>query len=57
MLSSILNSDRAIEVNIQIVLIFTKLRKNIHDNLTLQVDIEKIKKKLFNHSKNIELVF
>ncbi len=57
MLSSVLNSKKAIAVNIQIMRIFTKLREMLTDNLSLKLDIEEIKKKLSNHSKNIELVF
>ena len=57
MLSSALNSKKAIAVNIQIMRIFTKLREMLTDNLSLKLDIEEIKKKLSNHSKNIELVF
>ncbi|MBZ9731604.1 ORF6N domain-containing protein [Salegentibacter sp. JZCK2] len=57
MLSSVLNSKKAIAVNIQIMRIFTKLRAMLTDNLSIKLDIEEIKKKLSNHSKNIELVF
>lgn len=57
MLSCILNSERAIEVNIRIIRVFTKVREMLIDNLSLKLDIEEIKKKLSNHSKNIELVF
>jgi phage regulator Rha-like protein len=57
MLSSVLNSEKAIEVNIQIIRIFTKLRAMLMDTTVLQLEIEKIKKKLDNHDKNIELVF
>ncbi len=57
MLSSALNSKKAIAVNIQIMRIFTKLRAMLTDNLSLKLDIEEIKKKLLNQSKNIELVF
>lgn len=57
MLSSVLNSPKAIEVNIQIMRIFTKLREMLTDNLNLRLEIEEIKKKLANQSKNIELVF
>lgn len=57
MLSSVLNSKKAIAVNIQIMRIFTKLREMLTDNLSIELDIEEIKKKLSNHSKNIELVF
>jgi hypothetical protein len=57
MLSSALNSKKAIAVNIQIMRIFTKLREMLTDNLSVKLEIEEIKKKLTNHSKNIELVF
>jgi len=57
MLSSVLNSERAIAVNIKIIRIFTKMREYLSDNLTVRLEIEEIKKKLSNHSKNIELVF
>lgn len=57
MLSSVLNSEKAINVNIQIMRIFTKIREMLTDTLSLKLDIEEIKKKLVNHDKNIELVF
>ena len=57
MLSSVLNSERAIAVNIKIIRIFTKMREMLTDNLNIKLEIEGIKKKLSNHNKNIELVF
>ena len=57
MLSSVLNSERAIAVNIKIIRIFTKMRELLQDNLSVRLEIEEIKRKLSNHSKNIELVF
>ena len=57
MLSGILNSDRAINVNIQIMRIFTRVRQVLADNLSVKLEIEEIKKKLENQDKNIELVF
>src|SRR5690606_30224626 len=57
MLSGVLNSDRAIAVNIQIIRVFTKIREVLTDTLNLRLEIEEIKKKLSNQSKNIELVF
>lgn len=57
MLSGILNSDRAIQVNIQIMRIFTKIREMLVENLSLRLEVEAIKKKLTNHDKSIELVF
>lgn len=57
MLSGILNSDRAISVNIQIMRIFTRIRKMLADNTDLRLEIEKIKNKLDNQDKNMEVVF
>ena len=57
MLSGVLNSDRAISVNIQIMRVFTKLREIFTDNLSIKIEIEEIKKKIINHDKNIEFLF
>lgn len=57
MLSSVLNSKKAISVNIQIMRIFTRIRQMFSDTLSLKLEIEDIKKKLQNQDKNIEVVF
>jgi len=57
MLSSVLKSDKAIQTNIQIMRIFTKVRQMLLDTTEIKVDILQIQKKLENHNKNIELVF
>jgi len=57
MLSSVLNSRQAIQVNIQIVRIFSRIRQFIIDSGGLKLEIEEIKQKIFNQDKNIELVF
>jgi len=57
MLSGVLNSERAITVNIQIMRVFTKVREILMDNLSVRLEIEEIKKKLVNQDKNIELIF
>jgi hypothetical protein len=57
MLSGVLNSERAIKVNIQIMRVFTKVREILMDNLSIRLEIEDIKKKITNQDKNIELVF
>jgi len=57
MLSSVLSSEKAVEVNIQIMRIFTKIRKSLSDNTELRLEIEKIKRKTENNTKNIEEVF
>lgn len=57
MLSSVLNSKQAIQVNIQVMRIFTPIRKMFIDNTDLRLEIEKIKTKLDNQDKNMEIVF
>jgi hypothetical protein len=57
MLSSVLNSDRAIEVNIQVMRIFTKIRQMLFDNTEFRLEIEKIKSKINSQDKNMEIVF
>jgi hypothetical protein len=57
MLSSVLNSDKAIQTNIQIMRIFSKVRQMLLDTTEMKIDILQIQKKLENQSKNIELVF
>lgn len=57
MLACTLNSKRAIDINIQIVRVFTKIREALNDTLSIKLDIEELKKKVNNQDKNIELVF
>lgn len=54
MLSSALNSDRAIDVNIQIMRTFTKLRELILSNKDLRNKIDKLEKK---YDKQFQIVF
>ena len=57
MLSSVLKSKRAKEVNIAIMRVFIALRKMVLSNTQLRLEIEKIKKKVDNQDKNIEIIF
>jgi len=57
MVANVLTSERAIQVSIKIIEVFIKMREALTDNLSLKLEVEEIKKKLTNHSKNIELVF
>lgn len=64
MLSSVLNSEQAIAVNIQIMRVFTKLRQFLTDNTHIQHEIleirlamEKLAKKQEGQDKNVELIF
>jgi hypothetical protein len=57
MLSSILNSDRAIQVNIQIIRIFTKLRALLSSQKEILQKLEQIEKKDIEQDKKIKLIF
>lgn len=54
MLSSVLKSERAIQVNIQIMRTFTKIREMLASNKELREKIEKLEKK---YDKNFAIVF
>ncbi len=57
MLSSVLNSERAIAVNIKIMRVFVKIKEMLFSNKDLLLRMGKIEKKLSSQNKNIELVF
>jgi cell division protein FtsL len=57
MLSSVLMSENAIKVNIQIMRIFTKIRQSFADTTELRLAVEEIRRKTENNTKNIEVVF
>jgi phage regulator Rha-like protein len=56
MLANVLKSERAIQVSIRIIELFVKLREMLLANAELRYEIEKIKKKLDNQDKNMEIV-
>jgi ORF6N domain len=51
MLSSVLNSDTAVDVNIQIIRVFTKMKQLLYDNKGLWNKIEKIEQHLVKHMR------
>ncbi len=57
MLSSVLNSEKAVQTNIQIMRLFAKTRKALADNAEIRHELEKIKQQLDQHGENIGLVF
>lgn len=57
MLSSVLSSDIAIQVNIQIIRLFTKMRKVLLDHKDLIIELERVKKKIGAQDEQIALVF
>jgi hypothetical protein len=57
MLSSVINSKQAIEINIQIMRIYTKLRELLLTNKDILLKLEKMEKRIGKTDKNIKLVF
>ena len=57
MLSSVLNSERAIKVNIQIIRLFTKMREIILNNKEILLKLEKLEYKSIKNEDNIEHIF
>jgi len=57
MLSGILNSERAINVNIQIIRTFIKIRELLSTNDALQRKIMELEKKYGKHSDQIKRIF
>ena len=55
MLSSVLNSERAIQVNIQIIRIFTKMREMLMSHKEILQRLEQIENKCILHLKTIPL--
>ena len=57
MLSGVLNSYRAIKVNIQIMRIYTKIRHMLLTHKDILLRLEKIEQKLSGHDNKIMLIF
>ena len=57
MLSSILNSDVAIAVNIRIIRVFTKLREYALTHKEILLQLAKLEKEVKGNSKDIENIF
>jgi hypothetical protein len=57
MLSSVLNSDRAIMINIQIIRIFTRMREMLFAYTDIIEKLKQIELKLAGHDDNILLIF
>lgn len=57
MLSSILNSETAIQVNIQIIRVFARMKQLLMDNKDLQIKMEQLEKVVSKHDKEILAIF
>ena len=57
MLSSVLNSNRAINVNIQIMRIYTRIRQMVLTHKDILLRLEQIEKTLSSHDEKMLLIF
>ena len=57
MLSSVLNSDRAIAVNIQIIRVFTKMREMLETHKDILQRIDQLQRKEIEQDEKIMLIF
>lgn len=57
MLSSVLNSKQPIQVNIQIMRIYTKIREMILAHKDVFLRVEQVEKQMLKHDEKIELLF
>jgi phage regulator Rha-like protein len=57
MLASVLNSERAVQVNIQIVRVFTRMRRLLESHTEILLKLEQIQKKDLDQDRQILLIF
>lgn len=57
MLSSVLRSERAIQVNIQIIRVYTKMKHLLLDNKDLWLKVEKIEQSLIRKDEEVKAIF
>lgn len=57
MLASVLQSERAVQINIQIVRIFTKMREMLATHKDILQKLEEIERKYIDHDQKIMLIF
>ena len=57
MLSSVLNTDRAIKANIRIMRIFIKMREMLHTHKELLEKLEQLEQRVTGHDVSMKLIF
>lgn len=57
MLSSVLNSERAVGVNIQIMRIYMKMREMLMTNQEILLKLEQLERQTFQNSDDIQMIF
>ena len=57
MLSSVLNSATAIQVNIQIIRVFTKMKQLLLHDKELFIKIDKLEREMTRHDEDLKNIF
>lgn len=57
MLSSVLNSERAVQVNIHIIRVFTRMRQMLLTNKDVLLKLEKLEQRTIEHEDDIKVIF
>ena len=57
MLSSVLSSDRAVKVNIQIIRIFTRMRELLLTHKDILLKVEQLERQGVQNSQDIQVIF
>lgn len=57
MLSSILNSERAVLVNIHIIRVFTKIREMLFSQKDVLLKLEQLERRVIEHDEEIRVIF
>lgn len=57
MLSSVLNSQQAIQVNIRIMRIFTRMRQMIMTHKDILLKLEQLEQKVTEHDEDLQVIF
>ena len=57
MLSSVLNSERAVEINVEIMRAFVRLRDVISSNKDLAQKLDALERKIAGHDESIRTLF
>jgi uncharacterized membrane protein len=57
MLSSVLRSDQAVQVNIQIMRVYSKMKELLIMHKDILVKLEKLEKKTDKHDDQIKVIF
>ncbi len=57
MLSSVLRSERAVQVNIQIIRVYTQMKQIMFDNKELWIKLEKIEQAMLKKDEEVQFIF